>query len=126
MLVCCRDGDAEANALSGRRHGWNNSQRLRHRPLRTGNDGGVEGLLVDIIATFCVKTLILWQSIEQCVPRALLTENIRDEDAVELRLLQGLGQLDPVLYLVEAPRLVLWVPPQAGCLVATTCACGPD
>lgn len=41
----------------------------------------------------------------------LFTQHISDEDAVELGRLERFGQLNPVLYVVESPGLVVGMLP---------------
>jgi hypothetical protein len=38
-------------------------------------------------------------------------QNVRDEDAMKFALLQQLSELDPMLNLVEACRLIIWMSP---------------
>lgn len=40
-------------------------------------------------------------------------QNICNKDAMEFALLKQLSELDPMLNLIEARRLVIWVPPKA-------------
>lgn len=54
----------------------------------------------------------------------MLTEHVRDENAVEFGFLECLCELNPVVNVVEAPRFVLRVAPQAWGLVAAACAWG--
>jgi hypothetical protein len=91
LLVRGRNSDAEADILRRSGHGRHNSQGLMDRPLCRCSGCGVKRPLVDIIAA----------------------EHVGDEDAMELGFLQQLGQVDPVVDIGEAERLVVGMSPES-------------
>lgn len=50
-----------------------------------------------------------------------LTQNVRNEYSMDFGLFQKLGQLNPMLNVVEVGRLVVWMSPQTGRLVTAAC-----
>jgi hypothetical protein len=101
LLIRRRNRNPKPNILRGGRHRRDDRERLIHRPLRTRRNGRIQvpGSLVHVVAA----------------------EDVGDEDAVELCALEELRQLDPVVYVVEAVRLVFRVGPEAWGLVAAAC-----
>lgn len=98
LLICRRNGDAKAQVLGRSSHGRHDSQRLIDRPLSSRDDGRVKvaRALVDVVSA----------------------EHVCNEDAMKFGGFEQLGQLDPVVHVVEAPGLVVGVAPEARRLVA--------
>jgi len=93
LLVGGGNGDTECEVLGGGGHGGHNERGLVDGPL-SARDGGrldVARSLVDIVAA----------------------EHVGDEHAMELALLEELGELYPALNVVELGRLVVRVAPEA-------------
>lgn len=98
LLICRRNRDSKAQILCSSSHGRYDSQWFIDRPLGSRDDSRIEVArsLVDIVSA----------------------EHVCNENAMEFGGFEQLGQLDPVVHVVEAPGLVIGVVPEAGRLVA--------
>lgn len=101
LLISRRNRHAKAQVLGGSSHGRHDSQGLIDRPLSSRDYGRVEvsRTFVDVVSA----------------------QHVCNENAMKLGGFEQLGQLDPVVHVVEAPGLVVGVAPEAGRLVAAAC-----
>ena len=88
-VVGCRGGDAEAEAVGRCRHCRDGVQGVVDGELGGGGDRGVQvrGAFVDVVAA----------------------EDVGEEDGVEFRILEFLGQRDPMVDVFVLPALVFRV-----------------
>lgn len=115
LLIGRRNGDSKADVFSRSCHRRDYRQWLIHRPLGSRDDRRLEAPLVHIVASCRTKSAYAGpeEDAKDC------TQNVRDEDAVELGRLEQFGKFNPVVDVVEAVRLIVRMPPEARRLVAT-------
>lgn len=98
LFIGGRHRHPKSDAFSRSGHGAHNCQWFIHRPLRPRDLRCVQIPIVDVVAS----------------------QNVSDEDTMDLGLFQQLCKLNPVVDIPKLRRAVVRVAPESGRLMATT------
>lgn len=128
LFICRGNRHPETKVFGDCCHGWDDSKRLIYWPLSAGTHCWIQvsRSTVDIVTACDSLARHIHQIPCGCCRDivekvGLLTEDIRYEHAMELPLLKKFRQTRPMVDIVEAGGLVVWMAPESRRLMSTTC-----